>query len=292
MNNLIRLNQAMEYIEANLTDEIDMKEVARIALCSEFHFSKMFSYLADMQLSEYVRKRKLTLAVGDLKTTNLSILDIAVKYNYTSADAFSRAFKKMHGILPSEARSSEMVIKSFPKLSFEINITGGNEMEYRIVEKDSFNIVGLKKNVTINHNGVNPEIAKMYQQLDLDTVVKLKSMSDLEPRGMISASTNFVDRHIDGVGTLDHIIGVVTSGESDEFTTTKVSSGTWAVFTSCGPFPKTLQQTWAKIYGQWFPSSNYVPTGEAEITWHESPDTTREDYKSEIWIQVELEEND
>lgn len=162
-------------------------------------------------------------------------------------------------------------------------------MEYRIVEKDSFKLVSLQQNVTINHNGVNPEIAKMYQQLDLDTVVKLKSMSDLEPHGMVSASTNFVDRHIDGVGTLDHIIGVVTSRESSEFTTTKVSSGTWAVFTSCGPFPKTLQQTWAKIYGQWFPSTNYVPTGEAKITWHESPDTTREDYKSEIWIQVELE---
>lgn len=114
----MRLNQAMEYIEANLTNEIDMNEVARIALCTEFHFSKMFSYFVDKQLSEYVRKRKLTLAVVDLKTTNLSILDIAVKYNYKSADAFSRAFKKMHGILPSEARSSEVIIKSFSKLSF------------------------------------------------------------------------------------------------------------------------------------------------------------------------------
>lgn len=129
MNNLMRLNQAMKYIESNLTNEIDMKEVSIIALCSEFHFSKMFSYLAGMQLSEYVRKRKLTLAVSYLKA-NLSIQDVAVKYNYSSADAFSRAFKKLHGILTSEARLETAITKTFPKLSFEINITGGNGISY------------------------------------------------------------------------------------------------------------------------------------------------------------------
>lgn len=286
MNNLKRLNQAMDYIEANLANEIDMKKVGQIALCSEFHFSKMFSYLAGIQLSEYVRNRRMSLAAVDLKNTDMTVLDAATKYGYNSADAFSRAFKNVHGILPSKARGDDVNFKSYPKLNFEINITGGIEMEYRIVEKESFKLVGLKKRVTINHNGVNPEIAEMYQQLDIDTIIKLKKISNVEPRGMIGASANFVDRHLDGVGQLDHIIGVASTEPSDEFTVTEVEASTWAVFTSCGPFPETLQQTWAKIYGQWFPSNNYAPTGGPELTWHESPDTTKVDYKSEIWIPV------
>lgn len=289
MNNLMRLNQAMEYIENNLTNEIDMKEVSRIALCSEFHFSKMFSYLAGMQLSEYVRKRKLTLAVSELKA-NLSIQDVAVKYNYSSADAFSRAFKKMHGILPSEARLETAITKTFPKLSFEINITGGHEMEYRIVEKEAFNLIGFKKRVTITHNGANEEITSMYKAYTPEVIAELKALSNVEPIGMLSASMNFVDRHLDGVGKLDHIIGVASTESSEKYDVTPIEASTYAVFTSCGPFPKTLQETWAKIYGQWFPSTNYVPTGGAEITCHATADMSDLNFKSEIWVPVKLEE--
>lgn len=288
MKNLARLNHAMDYIEANLTGDIEMKEVARIALCSEFHFSKMFSYLAGMQLSEYVRNRRMSMAVADLREANMSVMDVATKYGYSSADAFSRAFTKVHNVLPSKVTVCEASFKSYPKLSFEINITGGIEMEYRIVEKEQFNLIGLKKNVVINHSGVNPEIVAMYGQLTPEIINNLKALSDIEPHGMISASANFVNRHLDGIGTVDHIIGVASTQTTDEFEVVDVAASTWAVFTSCGPFPETLQQTWAKIYGQWFPSSNYVPTGGPELTWHESPDTTKEDYKSEIWIPVML----
>lgn len=288
MNNLKRLNEAMDYIENNLDNEIDMKEVAKIALCSEFHFSKMFSYLAGMQLSEYVRKRRLTLASSDLMQ-GVKVIDVATKYNYRSRDSFSRAFYKMHGILPSNISEGDVVIKSFPKLNFEINISGGNEMEYRIVEKEAFNLIGFKKNVVINHSGVNPEITEMYKDLTPEIISDLKSLSNIEPTGMVSASCEFVDRHLDGVGTLDHIIGVASTESSDKYTVTKIEANTWAVFTSVGVFPEALQETWAKIYGQWFPSTNYAPTGGAELTWHESPDMTKPDFKSEIWIPVKLE---
>lgn len=286
MNNLKRLNKAMEYIEENLTNEIDMKQVGKIALCSEFHFSKMFSYLAGMQLSEYIRNRRMSLAAVDLKHTDMTVMDVAVKYQYNSADAFSRAFKNVHGILPSKARGSDVSFKAYPTLNFEINITGGIEMEYRIIEKEKFNVVGFKKNVTINHNGVNPEIMEMYQSLTPEIIAELKAISNVEPMGMLSASANFIDRHLDGVGTLDHIIGVATTETNANFTVTEVEASTWAVFTSCGPFPETLQQTWAKIYSQWFPSNNYAPTGGPELTWHQSPDTTNPEYLSEIWIPV------
>ncbi|WOO88891.1 AraC family transcriptional regulator [Mollicutes bacterium LVI A0078] len=291
MNNLKRLNEAMNYIESNLDNEIDMKEVGRIALCSEFHFSKMFSYLAGMHLSEYVRKRRLSLAAIDLMRTNAKVIDIAIKYNYNSADAFSRAFYKVHQILPSEVKGSEEVLKAFPKMNFEINISGGNEMEYCIITKDEFNLIGFKKRVTITHNGVNEEIASMQKLLTAQSIKEIKAMSNTEPTGMLSASMNFVDRHIDGVGQMDHIIGVASTDASDTYSTTKIDAATWAVFTVDGIFPKALQETWANIYGQWFPSSSYIPTGGAELTWHAKPTIPGEHYEGEIWVPVKLNED-
>ncbi len=290
MNNLMRLNQAMKYIENNLDQEIDMKEVGRIALCSEFHFSTMFSYLAGLPLSAYVRKRRLSLAAIDLMQTDARVIDVAIKYNYNSADAFSRAFFKFHQILPSEVRGSENIIKSFPKMNFEININGGNEMEYRILNKNEFNLVGFKKRVTITHNGVNEEIAEMQTLLTPESIQEIKAMSDIEPNGMLSASMNFTDRHLDGVGKMDHIIGVASTKTSEMYSTTRVEAATWAVFIVDGIFPKALQETWANIYGQWFPSSSYVPTGGAELTWHGKPTIPGQHYNGEIWVPVKLDE--
>lgn len=290
MDNLKRLNQAMDYIESNLLTEIDMDEIAKIALCSEFHFAKMFSYLAEMTLSEYIRKRRLTLAAIDVKETDMKVLDIAVKYGYNSADSFSRAFYKMHGVLPSKAREGDVSFNTCPRLSFEINITGGAMIKARIVDKEKFNLVGFKKNVTIVHSGVNQEIQEMYSLLNPEVIGELKGISDIEPSGFISASLNFVDRHLDGVGTLDHFMGVASSQTIEKYSVTEVEACTWAVFESVGPFPQTLQDTWAKIYGQWFPSSNYVPTGGAELTKHFTQDMSAEDFKSEIWIPVKVTE--
>ncbi len=279
INNLKRLNEAMSYIEDNLTGEIDMKEVGRITLCSEFHFSKMFSYLAGMSLSEYIRKRRLALATIDLRSTNNRVIDVSIKYNYSSANAFSRAFTKFHHILPSEVKENKGSFKAFEKMNFETNITGGNEMQYRIVEKEEFNIIGFKKRVTIVYNGINEEILSMQTLLIPESIMGIKAMSNTEPQGMLSASMNFVDRHLDGVGKMDHIIGVASTETSKEYTTTKIEASTWAVFTLEGVFPQMLQETWANIYGQWFPSSSYVPTGGAELTWHGTPTIPGENYK-------------
>ena len=101
MDTLSNMNKALAYIEEHLTEEIDYSEVSKIAYCSEYHFKRMFSFLSGIGLSEYIRRRRLTLAALDLKDTNLIIIDVAVKYGYNSADSFSRAFHSLHGILPS-----------------------------------------------------------------------------------------------------------------------------------------------------------------------------------------------
>ncbi|BBB47905.1 AraC family transcriptional regulator [Pelolinea submarina] len=287
MDSLRSMNKALAYIEEHLTENIDYSEVSKIASCSEYHFKRMFSFLSGIGLSEYVRRRRLTLAAFDLKDANMRIIDIAVKYGYDSADSFSRAFHAMHGILPSIARSENTQLKAFPQMTFQLSINGGFEMKYRIVEKGPFKLVGFKKRVPIIFAGVNPEIAKMTELLTPEVIGALNELSNIEPSGIVSASTNFSEGRMEEKGELDHYIGVATSSaETAGFDVLEVEAGTWAVFESIGPFPETLQNVWGRIYSEWFPSSGYEAVEGPEILWNESPDTGNPKYRSEIWIPV------
>ncbi|WP_379128310.1 GyrI-like domain-containing protein [Paenibacillus sp. sgz500958] len=286
MNLLENMNKAIKYIEGNLAQEIDYKEVARLALCSEYHFKRMFSFLAGIPLSEYIRRRRLTLAAFELQD-GTRIIDIAVKYGYNSPDAFTRAFQSMHGITPSEARTSGQSLKAYPPVTFQLTIKGGNEMNYRIEEKEAFRIIGLYKRVPIVFNGVNPEIAAMWQSLNEQIITQLKGLSNVEPMGLISASTNFSEGRMEEKGELDHYIGVATTAECPEpFAQLEVPALTWAVFEAVGHFPSALQEIWGRIYSEWFPSSNYEQVQGPEMLWNESKDTSSPNYRSEIWIPV------
>nr|WP_302057422.1 AraC family transcriptional regulator [Paenibacillus sp. Lou8.1] len=281
------MNEAIKYIEENLTNDIDFKEVARLAYCSEFHFKKMFSFLAGVTLSEYIRRRRLTLAAFELKDSNVKVIDIAIKYGYNSPDSFTRAFQNLHGLTPSEARINGRSLKAYPRMTFQLSIKGGSEMNYRIEEKGAFRIVGIQKRVPIIFNGVNPEIAAMWESLDGETINNLKRISNVEPMGLLSASTNFSEGRMEEKGELDHYIGVATTKECpDNLTQLKVAASTWAVFEAIGSFPDALQDVWGRIYSEWFPSSNYEQIEGPEILWNESKDITSPTFKSEIWIPI------
>ena len=287
MNLLRNMNRAIKYIEENLNNNIEFKEVARLALCSEYHFKRMFSFLAGITVSEYIRRRRLTLAAFELKRSNVKVIDIAMRYGYNSPDSFARAFQNLHGITPSEARNYGHLLKAFSPITFQLSIKGGSEMNYRIEEKERFIIVGIKKRVPIIFNGVNPEIAAMWDSLDGETINKLKKLSNVEPMGLISASTNFSEDRMEEKGELDHYIGVATTKECpDDLTQLEVPASTWAVFEAIGPFPDTLQNVWGRIYSEWFPSSNYEQIDGPEILWNENKDVDSPTFKSEIWIPI------
>lgn len=287
MDLLKNMNSAIRYIEENLTNDIDFKEVARRAYCSEYHFKRMFSFLAGISLSEYVRRRRLTLAAFELRDPGIKVIDIAVKFGYNSPDSFTRAFQHLHGITPTEARTNGHSLKAFPPMSFQLSIQGGSEMNYRIEEKEAFRIVGIKKRVPIIFNGVNPEISAMWQSLDMDKINELKNLSSVEPLGLISASANFSEERMEEKGELDHYIGAATTRECpDHLSSLEVAAGTWAVFEAVGPFPATLQNVWGRIYSEWFPSSNYQQVEGPEILWNESKDVASPTFRSEIWIPV------
>lgn len=193
MDSIKKMNEALSFVEENLTDEIDYKEVARLAFCSEYHFQRMFSFLAGVSLSEYVRRRRLTIAAFELIKNDIKIIDIAIKYGYSSPDSFTRAFQNLHGITPSEARNNGHSLKAYPRMTFQLSIKGGSEMNYRIEEKEAFQIVGIMRRVPIIFNGVNPEISAMWQGLGMEIINQLKELSNVEPIGLLKLINNIVD---------------------------------------------------------------------------------------------------
>ncbi|SFD41029.1 transcriptional regulator, AraC family [Lentibacillus persicus] len=287
MDSLKKMNDAMAYIEAHLTNEINIAYAAELAHCSAYHFQRMFSFLAGTSLSEYIRQRRLTLAAFELQTSRIKVIDAAIKYGYQSPDAFTRAFQSVQGITPSEAKRHDQPLKAYPRMTFQLTVEGGSALNYRIVEKDAFRIIGLMKRVPIVFHGVNPEIAAMWKSLTPERINALKALSNMEPHGLISASTNFSEGRMEEKGELDHYIGVATTEDYPEnFAGLEVPAMTWAVFEAAGPFPDTLQDVWGRIYSEWFPTSVYEQTEGPEILWNEDKDTTSPNFRSEIWIPV------
>ncbi|MFC6334502.1 GyrI-like domain-containing protein [Paenibacillus septentrionalis] len=284
MNMLSQFNEAMDFIEQHLMDELDMNQLSRIAGCSDYHFRRMFSTLSGMPLSEYIRRRKLS-AAAELLQAGGKVIDVAMQLGYDSPEAFSKAFLLLHGILPSQAKKSNTMLKAIPPMFFQLTIQGGVAMNYRIVEKEAFRIIGFKKRITLQFEGVNHQLDDLVQKLTPEVIAELKSLSNMEPAGILNVSANFTDRTNEGT-ELDQYIGIATNAANLSYDALQVPASSWAVFEVVGEFPKAVQDTWASIYAQWFPSSGYELTGGPEMLWNEGPDTSKPDFRSEIWIPV------
>lgn len=141
MDWLTGIQNAINYIEENLTEKIDYDEAAKQASCSSFYFQRIFSILCGITLGDYIRNRRLTLAGNELSATDNKVIDIALKYGYESPESFTRAFSKFHGITPSDAKKDGSKLKSFSRLSVKIILSGGNIMDYKIIEKAAFDII-------------------------------------------------------------------------------------------------------------------------------------------------------
>lgn len=280
------MNKALDYIELHLNDEIDNNELERITGTSVYHFRRMFSFLSGMSLGEYIRNRKLSNATFDLLHGGMSVTETAFKYGYESVDGFSRAFREWSGINPSEVKKKNM-LKAFPKLSFQLTIQGGINMDYRIEKKESFKIVGVKKRVPIQFEGENQEIIKLAKSITPEQRIKLHSYANMEPNQVVNASYNLDDGCMEEKGSLDHMIGFLTTKESgfDEFNVVEVPSLTWAIFSSEGEFPKIMQETWAKIASEWLPSSDYELVEAPNISFIGDL-SDRNNVYSEIWFAV------
>jgi AraC family transcriptional regulator len=287
---LERLNQVMEHIEGHLDQSIDGAVLARTAATSEYHLRRMFSALAGMPLSEYIRRRRLTVAGAEVLADRESLLEIAVRYGYGSGEAFARAFRAVHGVGPGEARRTGAALVSQPRLTFRLTVEGSSSMRYRVVERPEFTVVGLKARVPLVHAGPNQAIIEFVRGIDPLVRERLEELSDQEPRGSVAVCDDLDPSRAEGT-ELDYYHGVITSAPAPEGTTTlAVPAGTWAVFTTSGPAPRAIQELWRDVFTEWFPSNPYRSRPGPEILRTRlSPEGTEAD--AELWLPVEREQS-
>lgn len=273
-----RLNEAINYIEEHLTDAIDYERLGRIAGCSSYHFQRMFTYMAGVPLSEYIRRRKMSLAAVDLREKDAKIIDVAEKYGYHSPTAFNRAFQSVHGIAPSVVKNEGVSVKSFPPVSFKITIKGAEEMNYRIETKDSFRIVGVSVplNKDIEQNFM--VIPSKWQEItENGTLQKLIGMMDTPPMGVLGVSL------CNNSEAWRYFIAVSTSKSSDGFEEYTVPAAVWAVFPGEGT-NESIQELERRIVTEWLPTSGYEYGKGPDVEVYISPDPQNAKY--EVWIPV------
>lgn len=278
-------NNLMDYIETHLTEKISGRDITRIVGLSDYHFKRMFSYMAGMSLNEYIKNRRLSAANVDL-INGAKVTDIAYKYGYQSIDGFSRAFREWSGFLPSEVAKNR-IQKSFPKFTFFIDIRGGISMEFKIEKKEKFNIVGVSKRVPIQFEGENSAIVELAHSITEQQRQEMHQLADLYPHQVLNVSYDFDDGFLEEKGYLTHMIGFATTKENpfDDLEQISIEESLWAIFPNQGPFPATLQETYAKIYSEWLPSSDYeiADLPGISFTRYNSPS---ENVYSEIWMPV------
>lgn len=273
-----RLNQSMKYIEEHLTDEIDYSKLGQISCCSSYHFQRMFTYMAGVTLSEYIRRRKMSLAAVDLQEGSETILEIAQKYGYQSPTAFNRAFQSIHGIAPSAVRTEGVSVKSFPAITFIISVKGAAELNYRIETKDSFRIIGVSAPLFQEIDKNFAIVPNMWKQAaEEGSVEKLASLMDTSPMGLLGVST------CDDREQWRYYIAVSSTKENREFEEYLVPASTWAIFSGEGT-NQSIQALEERIVMEWLPTSGYEYADAPDIEVYLNPDPGNAQY--EVWIPV------
>lgn len=283
---LKELNQVIDYIEKNLSADITLEEISRYAGVSDYHFRKIFYYLSGLTLNEYIKNRKLSEANKDL-LNNERVTDVAFKYGYESMDGFTRAFKSWSGFLPSEVAKTG-VSKSFPKLSFYIDVKGGQSMDYKIVEMPGFKFAGVSKRISMQFEGINNAIVELAKSITEEQKDEMHVIQNIEPCEIVNVSYEHDHNFMEDGGYLTHLIGVLTTEEniSNLLDVMDVPAYTWAVFPNEGPFPETLQQTYARTYSEWLPVSDYEVIQAPGFSFTKM-DKEKDNYAySEVWMPV------
>jgi AraC family transcriptional regulator len=253
------MNRAISYIESNLYDKMDYEKVAQAACSSVYHFQRLFSYITNIPLSEYVRRRKMTMAAFELQNSKIKIVDLALKYGYDSPESFTRAFQLLHGISPTEARKPGAEIKAYPRISFQITIKGDSEMNYKIVQKEAFQIYGLERIFDMKDGSNLKEIPLFWTEImDNGEFEKLKKSANY-PSGL-NAVCGYRET---GGTTFPYMIFCIKTPLSDTtgYTVVEVPAGTYAVFTNkphgIEDTSRETQALNARVYTDWLPTSNY-----------------------------------
>ncbi len=282
------LNRLVDLVEESLTEELDVAGLATGLGTTEYHVRRMFSSLAGMPLSEYVRRRRMTVAAADVVGGD-DLLGVAVRYGYGSVEAFGRAFRSVHGIGPGDVRREGGPLRTQPQLRFRLTVEGSTTMDTRIVERPAFRLVGHAVRVPLIHEGVNPHIQEHVTSIPAEEHARLKSLGNTEPPGLLQVIDD-VDPDATEGSELTYLHGVAVTEQTatpeglDEI---EVPAGTWAAFRAEGAYPSVLQETWAATATEWFPSNPWrLRPGPSIVTVLDRA----EDFSvatCELWLPVE-----
>ncbi|MCE6998439.1 AraC family transcriptional regulator [Saccharothrix sp. S26] len=251
------LNRLVDLVEEHLGEECDVDALARSVGTTGYHLRRMFSSLAGMPLSEYVRRRRMTVAAAEVVRGEDDLLGIAVRHGYGSTEAFGRAFRAVHGANPGDVRRDGGPLRTQPQLRFRLTVEGSVPMDTRILDRPAFRLVGHATRVPLIHHGVNPHIQDHITALPPEEHVRLKALGDTEPAGLLQVSDDLDPDAAEG-SELTYLHGVaVTAGSPtpDDLDAIEVPAGRWAVFRTSGPYPQALQTAWAATATEWFPSN-------------------------------------
>jgi AraC family transcriptional regulator len=253
---ITELNRLVELVEDRLNDDLDVASLAAELGTTEYHLRRMFSSLAGMPLSEYVRRRRMSVAAADVLGDG-DLLGIAVRYGYGSTEAFGRAFRSVHGVSPGEVKRDGGPLRTQPQIRFRLTVEGNITMDTRITARPAFRLVGHATRVPLMHEGINLDIQAHIASLPGAEHARLKELGDTEPAGLLQVSADVDPDYTEGT-ELTYLHGVAvadTTQVPDDLDAIDVPAGTWAVFRTEGAYPATLQEAWAATATDWFPSN-------------------------------------
>ncbi|MEN2767571.1 AraC family transcriptional regulator [Ornithinibacillus xuwenensis] len=284
MEGLQRMLASINYIEENLEGMLTIDDIAAIACMSKFHFQRMFSMLTGFTVSEYIRNRRITKAAQELVNTDYKVIDIAMKYGYESPEAFTKAFRRIHGISPTAAKKNSQALKAYPKLSFQIQLKGDVEMDYKLVKKEAFTVVGKSIRTSTIGGENNRKIAAYWNESNSNGLSK-ELANNCGPLGLLGICMEF-DKQQENI---TYMIGAEKNMESlpTDWEEREIPAATWAVFPVRGAMPDAIPYVWNRIFSEWFPATGYEHAGGPEMEVYVSDeDPSSVDYYSEIWIPI------
>ncbi|MFU2013998.1 AraC family transcriptional regulator [Peribacillus butanolivorans] len=280
------IQKAINYMEEHLLDDLTIESISRQANASAFHFQRTFTILTDISVGEYVRRRRLTLAAQELSRTNCKIIDLAYKYGYDTPEAFSKAFRRQHGVSPSEARKYIGKLTFYERLVIQVILKGEIPMKYNIIERDSFQLIGIKRAFSLVNGENLIGIPKLWDKVNSDgTDDQLGKLNNGQIKGLLGVCVD--KRILEQNETMDYWIATEYDGQVPEgYSSLTIPASKWVIFEVHGPMPDAIQEVWKRIFSEWFPTSGYEHAGTPEMEVYTDDDASNPDYYSEIWIPI------
>lgn len=282
---LKQLSQAIDYIENNLDGVISYDEAAKIACCSTFYFQRIFSYATGISLSEYIRRRRMTAAAFDLQTTCLKVMDIALKYGYESPTAFNRAFQRVHGVSPITAREKGILLNAYPPIKFSISVMGGENMSYRIEEKEAIRIVGTRIGLQESMEQNQENVPIFWDKVLNSTLFsEICSLTNEKPKGILGI-TAYTDPQ-----NIFYYIGASTDKPvPDGMFELLIPAAAWVVFECNGYFKESVQTIFKRFLTEWLPASGYEYAELPDIEVYPLDSHGAKSGHAEVWISIKKE---